>query len=70
MAHMIEFSGGFHNSSPMRLRLNEKQYQLLTDGHPIAEVLSGGQERRLYKHFCGIKDCLCGSYYRATWNNV
>lgn len=70
MSHIIEFTGGFHNSSPMRLRFNHTQYQLLSDGYPLAEILTRTQERRLDNHFCGIKGCLCGSYSRATWEEV
>ena len=43
----ITISGGFHNSSPITLRLR--------DG-----AMSVGQYKRLTSHMCGIKGCICG----------
>ena len=43
----ITLSGGFHNSSPIDLRIKNNE-------------LSLGQYKRLSNHMCGIKECVCG----------
>ena len=43
----ITVSGGFHNSSPISLRLR--------DG-----AMSVGQYKRLRNHMCDMKGCICG----------
>jgi len=43
----VTLSGGFHNASPINLRVK--------DGS-----LSLGQYKRLQNHMCGIKNCVCG----------
>jgi hypothetical protein len=43
----ITLSGGFHNSSPIDLRLKNNE-------------LSIGQYKRLDKHMCGVDKCICG----------
>ena len=43
----ITLSGGFHNSPNIDLRVKNN-------------ALSIGQYKRLDKHMCGIKDCICG----------
>ena len=43
----ITISGGFHNAAPLTLRLT-------------GESISQGQYKRLDRHMCGIKGCICG----------
>lgn len=59
----ITLVGGFHNASPITIRVDESYHPAT---HSIQEVLSESQARKLSRHFCGIKGCTCGSYYRAT----
>lgn len=62
----VTFSGGFHNSGEIRVRVNERQYNALREGfYSYEEILSKYQMKRLDNHFCGIKDCMCGGVYRA-----
>lgn len=50
---VVTIQGGFHNSSPITLRL--------TDGK-----MSVGQYKRLENHMCGIKGCICAP--RHGWS--
>lgn len=51
----IIVEGGFHNRGKMELRVK---------GNHISKV----QERKMEKHFCGMDDCTCGSYWRANFS--
>lgn len=62
----VTFSGGFHDSGDIRVRVNDKQYAQLEEGfEPLYDILSGYQFKRLSRHFCGIKGCLCGGVLKA-----
>ena len=57
----ITLYGGFHNASSVRVRISDKDYEDIKNGNmPIWEAISEAQEKRLNKHFCGMKDCSCG----------
>lgn len=72
----ISFWGGFHNVEPIKLRFrntpefNADLKEVLSEhsdlgmGDVIWRHTSYRQERTIDNHFCGISDCLCGSYYR------
>lgn len=62
----VTFYGGFHNSGAIRVRVNDKQYEALKEGfEPLYDILSNHQFKRLNRHFCGIKGCMCGGAMRA-----
>jgi len=42
----------FHNSQSISLRITGEEFEGMY-------VVSKGQYRKIYKHFCGIKDCRC-----------
>lgn len=57
----ITLYGGFHNVSSVRVRISDEDYESVKNGDkPVWEALSESQEKRLDKHFCGMKDCCCG----------
>lgn len=43
----ITISGGFHNVAPISVLVNNDRF-------------TPGQYRRLHRHLCGIKGCVCG----------
>lgn len=53
----VTVSGGFHNSSPITLRLR-------------AGAMSVGQYKRLTNHMCGIKGCICGMRHGWEVNGI
>ena len=62
----LTFSGGFHNSSEITIRVLRAQWiKTETQGMPLEDALSEHQQRKLENHFCGISDCCCGSFRRA-----
>lgn len=56
----VTYSGGFHNSPDMTLRVRVIE----RNGYRIGQ-LSDGQRARLNRHFCGITGCTCGGTSRA-----
>lgn len=63
----IELSGGFHNVKPITMRVaREKLPTTRVGSAEFFDIFSRGQLDRLDKHFCGITDCTCGAYERAT----
>ena len=42
----------FHNSAPIRLRISGQTLE-------GCYLISPNQEKRIRKHFCGLKDCIC-----------
>lgn len=63
----VTFYGGFHNSSAISARLTDTQYNTLKEGVTgLREILTESQQKRLDKHFCGIKGCMCGGISRTT----
>lgn len=72
MKTKVTFSGGFHNSTPINLYMNISNEALCdyADGQIgatdlIDENLTPYQRKRLERHFCGIKGCMCGHWHRA-----
>jgi len=61
----VKLSGGYHNSDEIVVNVPETR-----DIHNIKfllpDLLTEYQEKRLSKHFCGIKGCTCGSWTRAS----
>ena len=53
-----EGRNNFHNSPDLTLHIKPDQYDPIK-GDTI--YLTDSQERRIYRHFCGISDCCCGS---------
>ena len=49
--------GGFHNSEAVSAFVKGGK-------------LTTGQYKKLYKHFCGIKECICGGVARATIEGI
>ena len=67
----IEFYGGFHNSSPMRVLVEDNKWSDYKNGNSsLYEILSDSQYKRLQNHFCGIKGCTCGGVNRADFNEL
>ena len=58
---IIEFSGGFHNSGSMRVRVDLNYYARNQYPH----YLSLAQKIKLQRKFCGISGCTCGGASRA-----
>lgn len=58
---IIEFSGGFHDSAP--LRISVKLIYYARNDYP--HYLSLKQKIKLSRHFCGISGCRCGGASRA-----
>ena len=52
MIKTIQIQGGFHNARPITMRLKGPH-------------MSIGQAKRLTKHMCPVKDCICGT--RDWW---
>lgn len=72
MKTKVTFSGGLHNSTPINLNMNFSNEALCdyADGQIgakdlIDENLTPYQRKRLERHFCGIKGCMCGHWHRA-----
>jgi len=72
MKTKVTFSGGFHNSKAISLYMNFSNEALCdyADGQIgatdlIDENLTPYQRKRLERHFCGIKGCMCGHWHRA-----
>lgn len=63
----IRLSGGFHNRP--EITINVKSDGAVKDWErgntAFYELLTEYQRKRLEKHFCGIKGCMCGSFMRA-----
>lgn len=68
----VTLAGGFHSSKKITINVSNKAYNALNDNMSmsisewVSNYLSDYQESRLDNHFCGIGDCTCGSYVRAT----
>ena len=60
---LIELSGGFHNSSAIRVRV-PADFHIACD--TLIEGVSELAYERLNRHFCGIKGCTCGGVQRAS----
>ena len=56
----VTYSGGFHNSSDLTLRVRVIE----RNGYKIG-VISEGQSAKLQRHFCGISGCTCGATQRT-----
>lgn len=64
----VTLSGGFHNSTPINILMPEKVAEDLKNGKVSLtdyHVLTRAQRIKLDRHFCGIKDCMCGGVSRA-----
>lgn len=63
--------GGFHNQEAIAvvIKAPEKAIEMAQKGvylkGLILDYASEGQLKKLDEHFCGIKDCRCGSWLRA-----
>lgn len=68
----LEFSGGFHNSTPIRIRLPRARALDIINGEYdcLQEAISEYQYKKLDRHFCGIEGCTCGGVMRATIEEV
>lgn len=62
----ISLKGGFHNVSETKIRVENSIYRLYALGRiEFNDMLTEYQEKKLSKHFCGIKGCTCDSYRDA-----
>ncbi|WP_289739357.1 hypothetical protein [Paramuribaculum intestinale] len=61
----LTLTGGFHNCSPIRVRISDDQMTALKDGESLDMILSDNQIKKLERHFCGVSGCTCGSWRRA-----
>jgi hypothetical protein len=60
---LVEIWGGFHNQmTPIRVRV-PKDWTKREQG--IHEVVSEATYKRINRHLCGYKDCMCGGVLRA-----
>ena len=67
----IEGRNNFHNARPINIRYRDEQ--IATDpwgehGGGEVIILTDSQARRLGKHFCGMRDCTCGSGVVWMWD--
>ena len=63
---ILSLSGGFHNSPEVKVRVSNSTYRAYSLGQiEFHEMLTDYQDKKLSKHFCGVKGCTCGSYMRA-----
>lgn len=63
----VELSGGFHSVQPITVQIPREKLPTHRVGvSEFFEIFSDNQLDRLDKHFCGISDCSCGAYERAT----
>lgn len=71
MVTKITLSGGFHNNGEINIFVDIKNRALIDwngDKDTIGllrESMTPYQRKRLEKHFCGIRGCVCGSWERA-----
>ena len=77
MKTIVTFSGGFHNSKAISLYMNFSNEALcdyadcnISAKTLIDENLTPYQRKRLERHFCGIKGCMCGHWHRADINKA
>lgn len=75
----IKLRGGFHNCPPISLKVSEQAYQEAVDSGYFSPESSGSvvgwadaylteyQLKKIDKHFCGIKGCLCGGIARGVY---
>ena len=65
---LVEIWGGFHNQmTPIRVRV-PADYSRREQN--IAEVVSESTYKRINRHLCGFKGCMCGGIQRATIEDV
>lgn len=63
---ILSLSGGFHNSPEIKIRVSNTSYRAYSIGSiTFTEMLTDYQQKKLSRHFCGIKGCTCGAYMRA-----
>ena len=64
----ITLSGGFHTVNPINAVITASDLDELKRGNMgLVDVLTDHQLRRFWRHFCGVKGCLCGGAARAKW---
>ena len=65
----IEIWGGFHNQmTPIRVRVPEWAPD---EGiNYCLDCLSDSTRKRVMRHMCGHKDCLCGPHHGWQWEVV
>ena len=70
----VTFWGGYHNVSEISLRVPVGAYADFSFSKDLSvwayNNLSKYQIKRLDKHFCGIKGCLCGSFEHANFTAI
>ena len=65
----ITFFGGFHNATAININATDNQVNDLKEGfYSLSEILTDSQYKRLNRHFCGVRGCLCGGVIRASWS--
>jgi hypothetical protein len=54
-----EISGGFHDADPIFVWADPD----MVDINGILDALSDVTAKRVMRHMCGHRDCLCGSHH-------
>lgn len=73
MKTKVTLKGGFHHRDEIKIYV-DFPFSALCDYHDgkikardlINDYISEHQDTRLEKHFCGVRGCHCGAWYRAT----
>lgn len=64
----VTFFGGFHNCGAITINATEQQVDELNEGfYSLSDILTDYQLKRLNRHFCGVRGCLCGGVIRAEY---
>lgn len=64
---LVEISGGFHDSDPIRVRVPSNWEINRSD---ICNVVSERVMSKIQSHMCGISGCTCGGVYRGIIEDV
>lgn len=64
---LLALDGGFHNSPRTTVWVKQMDYEDYQLGRiSFRNCLTLNQQRRLDRHFCGVKNCTCGGLDRAN----
>lgn len=62
---LITLEGGFHNSDSIQVKIKTEYLDRIETASDCRQFVSEQVEKKLDKHFCGIKGCKCGGFARA-----
>lgn len=68
----VEIWGGFHSQmTPIVVRVAaDFDMQYYGIGGLVEHGLSDSQRKRVMRHMCGIKGCMCGTHHGWKWQVV